>query len=96
MATADTNRTTNADAAGGRAAETAARTQTGGETATAAGGHTGGHTGGEKKPKERAPRLIVDGREVGRDEYLKAASAAGWNPTVLTERNFYPAISTTK
>jgi hypothetical protein len=68
-------------------------------TGTASGGTTAIKSGsqaasGAQKGEKREPTYRVDGREVTRDEYLSTAEKAGYNVTLLRERNFYPEIST--
>lgn len=49
-----------------------------------------------KTKDEAAGEFFVDGKAVSKEEYLKAAEKAGWNPAIMQEQGSYPAISTKK
>jgi hypothetical protein len=66
----------------------------GGATGSAAAGSAAPHD--VKTPKADGPKFYVDGKAVAKDEYMKAAAEAGWNPDVLSERNYFPAVVTKK
>jgi hypothetical protein len=103
MADADINETTNAGAGRTREAKTTRTPPGEGPTVGADPGPQPGGDGGAgqtdgaaRKATKREPVYYVDGQAVSRGEYLKAAEGVGWNPQLLAERNYYPAISTAK
>lgn len=103
MEGANTDNTTNAGAARPGDARTTTRTPPAPRTTSGAGGATGttadttGASGGAGRPGAEAaakagPRYVVDGHEVDRETYLKAAEERNWNPQFLVERNYFPAL----
>lgn len=46
------------------------------------------------RPEGRGYR--VNGKEVGRAAYLKAAAESGWDTVRLVENNYFPSIRTKK
>jgi hypothetical protein len=91
MADADTNQTTSTPAGTtgggtGTTATTRAATTSAAPSAPAA----------DAKKARREQKFFVNGQSVSKEEYLKAAPDAGWDPDHLQERNYYPALTTKK
>jgi hypothetical protein len=92
MADADTNQTTSTSAGttGGGGGSTTTTTRAATTSAAPAA------PAADAKKTKREQKFFVDGQSVSKEEYLKAAKGAGWDPDFLQERNYYPAVITKK